>query len=177
MTRKLTRFLRRFRRCEDGNATVEFVIVFPAIVGVMLAAVELTFMTLNHAMLERAVDIVVRDLRLNTGSNPGHDQLKVDICEKAVFIRNCSTNLKLEMIRQDPYVGITIPLQPDCTDLSEEVRPVRQFENGQANELMVLRACAKINPIFPSSTLGATLANAEGQYALTAMSVFVQEPL
>lgn len=177
MTRKLAKFLRRFRKCEDGNATVEFVIVFPAIVGVMLAAVELTFMTLNHAMLERAVDIVVRDLRLNTGSNPAHDVLKQRICDKAVFIRNCSTNLKLEMVRQDPFAGITLPAVPDCTDLSEEVKPVRQFENGQANELMVLRACAKINPIFPSSTLGATLANDEGQYALTAMSVFVQEPL
>lgn len=177
MKRRLSNFLRRFRRGEDGNATVEFVIVFPAVIGVMLAGVELTFMTLNHAMLERAVDVVVRDLRLNTGSNPSHNELKSRICEKAVFIRGCSTNLKLEMIRQDPFAGITLPADPDCTDLSAEVRPVRNFENGQANELMVLRACAKIDPIFPTSTLGATLANDEGQYSLTAMSVFVQEPL
>lgn len=177
MTFRIRPFLRRFRRREDGNATVEFVLVFPVIMGVLLAGIEMAFMTLNQSLLERGVDLVVRDLRLGTGTAPQHDELKLKICEAAAFIRDCDTNLKLEMIRQDPYAGISIDADADCTDLSEEVRPVRNFENGQSNELMVLRACAKVNPIFPTATLGRTVANSEGQYALTAMSVFVQEPL
>lgn len=177
MIGKLVSALRSFRNREDGTATVEFVIVFPAFMALMLSGVELAFVTLNHATLERAVDQTVRDIRLNTGVVLNHDTIKKSICERAMFIRNCENSLKLEMISQDPFAAVTIPAEPDCTDLSEEPRPVRNFENGQENQLMVLRACAKINPVFPTSTMGKALANLEGQYALTATTVFVQEPI
>lgn len=177
MIQKLTFMFAGFRRKEDGNATVEFVIVFPALMFLMLSGIELAFVTLKHAQLERAVDMTVRDIRLNTGVDLQHDQLKTLICERASFISNCTENMKLEMISQDPFTAVSIPADPDCTDLSEEVRPVRTFHNGQANELMVLRACAKINPVFPTSAMGKALANADGQYALTATTVFVQEPI
>lgn len=51
------------------------------------------------------------------------------------------------------------------------------FENGQDNELMILRACVKIDPIFPTTGLGANIPkDGYGQYSLIATSVFVQEP-
>ncbi|TMV08036.1 pilus assembly protein [Ruegeria sediminis] len=178
MIRHILKATRRFARKENGTATVEFVMVYPAIIALMLSGVELGFVVLHHAMLERAVDLTVRDIRLGTGTNPKHDELKDTICERAIFINDCKANLRLEMIRQDPFAAITIPEEPDCTDTSEEVKPVRTFVNGQSNELMVLRACAKINPIFPTSILGAQLSdNTDGQYALTATTAFVQEPL
>ncbi|WP_170604395.1 TadE/TadG family type IV pilus assembly protein [Ruegeria arenilitoris] len=169
--------LARLCRKEDGNATVEFVIVFPAIMFLVLSGLELAFVTLRHAQLERAVDLTVRDIRLNTGTSPQHDEIKALICDRAIFINNCAANLRLEMIRQDPFATVTVPTDPDCTDLAEVARPVRTFENGLENELMVLRACAKINPVFPTSAMGRALVNEEGQYALTATTVFVQEPL
>ncbi|KUJ80565.1 pilus assembly protein TadE [Ruegeria marisrubri] len=177
MIKGLISNLQRFRRRENGTATIEFVIVFPAFMFLVLSGVELALMTLKHAQLERAVDLTVRDIRLNTGANMQHDDIKRFICDRATFISDCSANMRLEMVRQDPFAQVTIPAEPDCTDLSEEVRPVRAFHNGQENELMVLRACAKINPVFPTSAMGKALANAEGQYALTATTVFVQEPI
>ncbi|WP_425044005.1 TadE/TadG family type IV pilus assembly protein [Primorskyibacter sp. S87] len=177
MIRRIASFARRFRRDETGTATIEFVIVFPGLMVLMLSGIELAFVSLNHAMLERAVDLTVRDIRLSTGAVQQHDELKTTICDRAGFIRDCNSNLKLEMIRLDPFVGVALPDEPDCTDTSEEVKPVRSFENGQSNELMVLRACAKINPVFPTTGLGKTLGdNVDGQYALTATTVFVQEP-
>lgn len=179
MIRRLTSVLKRFRKQEDGTATVEFVIVFPAFMVLLLSGIELSFVTLHHAMLERAVDITVRDIRLGTGTNPQHDQIKELICERAIFLENddCHDTLKLEMIQLDPFEGVSIPADPDCTDTSEEVKPVRNFVNGQSNELMVLRACAKLEPVFPTTGLGKKLGdNADGQYALVATSVFVQEP-
>ena len=80
------------------------------------------------------------------------------------------------MIVQDAFAGIHLPEEPDCTDLSEEAKPVRDFSNGTENQLMILRACAKIDPLFPTSTMGRTLANDGGQIRLTALSAFVQEP-
>nr|WP_170397600.1 TadE/TadG family type IV pilus assembly protein [Ruegeria arenilitoris] len=176
MMRRSISALARFRRHEYGNVTVEFALVFPAILFLVLSGVELGFVTLKHAQLERAVDLTVRDIRLNTGVSPQHDEIKALICSRAGFISNCETNVRLEMIRQDPFAAITVPTVPDCTDLSEVARPVRTFQNGLENELMVLRACAKINPIFPTSAMSKALVNEEGQYALTATTVFVQEP-
>ncbi len=177
MSTRLPRLLRRFLRSEDGNATIEFAITFPAMLFLLLSAIELGFVTLDHAMLERALDMTVRDIRLGTGTAPQHDQLKADICARAGFIKNCSQNLKLEMIQVDPRNWSSLPGDPDCTDQSKPVAPVRSFVNGQENELMILRACAKITPIFPTVGLGKNMQkDAAGQYSLVSIAAFVQEP-
>lgn len=177
MIRRMAATLRRFWRAEDGNATIEFAITFPAVITIMLSGLELGFVTLQHAMLERAMDMTVREIRLGTGTAPQHDQIKDMICARAAFINNCSSSLRLEMIQVDPRAWTTIDPNPDCTDKSEEVQPVRNFVNGQENALMILRACAKINPVFPTTGLGKNMAkDSYGQYALTSTTVFVQEP-
>lgn len=176
MTR-MFRILRRFRRSQSGSATIEFVLVFPAILTIMLSGIELGFVTLQHAMLERAMDITVRDIRLGTGSAPQHDEIRDLICDRAGFISNCQDNLRLEMVQVDPRAWAGVSEDPDCTDRTEEVSPVRNFINGQENELMILRACARIDPVFPTTGLGKNLAEGPGgQYALVATSAFVQEP-
>lgn len=170
-------FLRRFRRSEQGSATIEFAITFPAMMFVLLSGIELAFVTLQHSMLERAVDITVRDIRLGTGSAPQHDEIKDMICETSGFIKNCGSSLRLEMIQLDPFNWVDIPASVDCTDKSEDVSPVRAFVNGLDNELMFLRACVKIDPVFPTTGLGKSMSkDGAGQYALVSMSAFVQEP-
>jgi hypothetical protein len=166
-----------FLRAEDGTATVEFAITFPAMLFFMLSGIELGFVTLHHASLERAVDMTVRGIRLDTGAAPQHNEIKDLICARAGFIENCQSNLRLEMVQVDPYNWSGIAAEADCTDQSEEVAPVRNFVNGQSNELMILRACAKIDPVFPTTGLGQNMVkDAAGQYALVSTSAFVQEP-
>lgn len=171
-------FLMHFRHCENGNATVEFAIVFPAMIAMLLAGAELGMVSLRHSMLERAMELTVRDIRLGTGDAPQHDQIKTAICGRATFIENCSSNLRLEMVRVDPRNWKGINNNPDCTDKSENAKPVRNFNNqAQANDMMILRACAKITPIFPTTGLGkSVIKDAAGQFALVSMSAFVQEP-
>lgn len=177
MISSLRHKLRRFKESEQGSATVEFAITFPAMLFILLSGIELGFVNLHHAMLERAVDLTVRDIRLGTGSAPQHDEIKDMICSRAAFIDNCSDNLRLEMIQVDPRAWVAIPVEADCTDRTEEVAPVRSFVNGLDNELMILRACVKIDPKFPTSGLGAELAQGSGgQYALISTTAFVQEP-
>ncbi|CAD0183425.1 Flp pilus assembly protein TadG [Ruegeria sp. THAF57] len=176
MSMKALAKLLKFRRSESGSVTVEFVLIFPAFLFFILSAVEYSLVTLQQAMLERAVDQSVRDIRLGTGSNLTHDQIKDSICNKSIMVRECGKNLRLEMIIQNAFVGVDLPPAPDCTDNSEEVKPVRQFKQGQSNELMILRACAKIDPVFPTSAMGRALSDETGQIALTATTAFVQEP-
>lgn len=174
---KAIRKLRRFKRSETGMASFEFMIIFPAYTYLILSSAELSMLTAQHMMLERAVDETVREIRLNTGQEFDHDTIKDTICERSFFINNCSNNLRLEMIQQSAFQPLSLDEEPDCTDKSEEVNPVRNFISGQSNELMVLRACAKIDPVFPTSKMAEGIVDAHGQYALTATSAFVQEPL
>lgn len=177
MIRLLAKSLGRFRRCEDGSATIEFAITFPAMLFLLLSGIEMGFVSLQHSMLERAMDQTVRDIRLGTGTAPQYDEIKDRLCERAGFIDNCGENLRLEMIQVDPRNWTAINPQPDCTDQSEEVAPVRAFTNGLENELMFLRACAKIDPVFPTTGLGKNMVkDGAGQYALVSTSAFVQEP-
>jgi TadE-like protein len=167
----------RFSRSEDGSATIEFAITFPAMLFLMLSGVELGMVTLHHSMLERALDMTVRDIRLGTGTAPQHDEIKTMICARAGFIDNCNDNLRLEMIQVDPRSWTDISTDADCTDQSVEVTPVRSFVNGLENELMFLRACAKFDPVFPTTGLGQNMVkDASGQYSLVSTSAFVQEP-
>ena len=169
--------LSRFSRSEEGSGTVEFAIVFPAMMLFMLSGVELGMITLQHSMLERAMDMTVRDIRLGTGTAPQYDQIKTDICLRAGFIKDCETNLHLEMIQLDPRNWAGLSTTPTCTNQSEQVAPVREFVNGADNELMIMRACAKIDPVFPSTGLGQNVTkDGAGQFSLVSISAFVQEP-
>ncbi len=178
MIRRVSNRAKRFLRREDGNATVEFAITFPAMLMFMLSGIELGIMALNHSGLERAMDLTVRDIRLGTGTAPQHDQIKDLICQRAGFIKNCNSNLRLEMVQVDPRDWIGIDQEATCTDASKEVQPKTVFKNdAKDNELMILRACAKIDPVFPTTGLGKNIKkDGAGQYALVSTSVFVQEP-
>lgn len=178
MSRALIPMLRRFRRSESGHATIEFALVFPAMLFLLLSSVEMGLISLQHSMLERAMDITVRDIRLSTGNAPQHDEIKDLLCERAGFIDNCSQNMMLEMIEVDPRNWSGLSQNAACTDKSEEVAPVVQFKNDAGdNALMILRACAKIDPVFPTAGLGKNLVkDSAGQFALVAVSAFVQEP-
>ena len=178
MIRVLSRSLGRFRRSESGHATIEFALVFPSMLFLLLSGVEMGLVSLQHAMLERAMDITVRDIRLSTGSAPQHDEIKDLLCERAGFISNCEDNMLLEMVEIDPRAWGGISKNDTCTDQSEEVAPVVQFKNDAGdNALMILRACAKIDPVFPTVGLGRNVVkDGAGQFALVAISAFVQEP-
>ncbi|MDQ2089456.1 pilus assembly protein [Marimonas arenosa] len=173
----LARHLRRFRRRDEGTATIEFAILFPAFVMILLSSVEQGMITMQHSMLERGLDVAVRNVRLGTGDAPQHDEIKAQICEYAGVLKNCDTTLRLEMVQVDLRNQVAFDRSADCVDTSEAVQPVRNFVNGRENDLMLLRACVKIDPIFPTTGLGKQLAkDGAGQVALVAMSAFVQEP-
>lgn len=178
MTGIIRRMLRAFGRDEDGNATVEFVLVFPVYLALMVMSLELSMITLRQVMLERGLDIAVRDIRLGTGTAPTHDAIKDRICEEALVINECSSSLRLEMVPSDMRNLVTLGGEVMCTEREEEGAPVLSFTPGQQNQLMFLRACLKYDPIFPAWHLASRMEkDSSGQLAIVSMSAFVQEPL
>ncbi len=191
MIRRLFRRLRLFRRDEEGMATIEFVMWFPIFIMTTYSGVELGIVAYNHANLERALDETIQDVRMNHISkytvNPEegwtHTLLKEIVCDKAGAIPDCFENLALEMTSIDPFKGNPMLsgefVNPFCVDTPEDVRGKKDqmFSPGAANELMVIRACVEIKPLFNGTTLGKLAQrDPDGQYELHATTVFVHEP-
>jgi hypothetical protein len=176
MTRLGTR-LRRFLGKEDGSATVEFVIIFPIFMFLFASCFELGTVMLRQTMLDRGIDMTVRQVRLGAVDPVTHDVLKDMICERAAILPNCNTELKLEMRSTDPRAWAAMPALADCIDQADYNLPVRNFEAGQPNQMMILRACHLFEPYFPTFGMGEFIPRQSGDsYALISTSSYVVEP-
>ncbi|QFT92168.1 TadE-like protein [Roseovarius sp. THAF9] len=177
MIRKFKTALRRLRADESGSASVEFVIIFPIYLSFIMMSIELGFVTMRHTLLERGLDIAVREVRLGTGTAPQHDEIKDLVCDNAVMVLNCKEKLRLEMRPANIFALQTLDTTADCTDKAEPAKPVRTFTPGVANQLMLMRACYKYEPFFPEEFLGSALEkDGSGEASIISMTAFVQEP-
>lgn len=167
----------RFAKDESGVITVDFVIVMSALALILGGSVEMGYMNVRHGMLERGLDMTVRDIRLSTGNVPDYADLRASICDRASIIGNCEENLRLEMKVVDPRDFSPIPNSADCQNAVEVPRPLRNFQSGDDNEMMLIRACLMFQPLFPTTGLAAHMPkDGDGYIPMVATSAFVQEP-
>jgi hypothetical protein len=135
-------------------------------------------MTVRHVMLERATDIVIRDLRLGRGMAPTHDELKSQICNLAGIIPDCGTALHIELETVSKANWTYRTGQVQCVDRDEEIEPALNYVQGSPpNELMLVTVCVVVEPMVPTTGFGLSLPRVNSSdYALIAMSAFVNEP-
>lgn len=162
---------------EDGNITVDFVLIFPMFVMMLLMSFEAGMVMSRQVMLERALDIAVRDLRLGVDPTPTHDEVRQDVCNLATLMPSCLADLKLEMRPVNRNTWNVLAPTLDCIDRDEVLEPNKTFQPGAVNQLMLIRACAVFDPFFPTTRWGLRLPrDSSGGYQLAAMSGFVNEP-
>ena len=179
MTRKMSfkSFAKRWLGDETGAVVADFAIMLPIFVMFLLSSVEMGFLSFRQTMLERGLDLAVRDLRLGLIPDPSHATVKEDICRYSGFLPDCEESLRLEMQPVNLRAYTSLESDVDCIDKSEDIEPVRSFIPGGANELMVLRACIQVAPIFPSVGLGDQIAkDGNGDVSLVSVTAFVNEP-
>lgn len=180
-----------FKRRQDGNATIEFVFLFPLFMAIFLMGFESGYYMVRNVMLERAVDISVRDIRLGNGRVPEFAAVKESICENAIIFPKCDETIHVYMeevaIAPGAIAAVTGPVR--CVNRFSEDP---QFDNtdynvGTSNTMMVVQVCAVVSPFFPTTGLGLGLQNADlgvqgenntngGMMAITATTAFVNEP-
>lgn len=180
--RHIETMLRRFKDCENGVVTVEFVIIFPVFFAFFLMTFESGMVSLRHFALERAVDVAVRDVRIGAIPVPSQDSLRTRICSYAGLLPDCENQLQIEMIRRDLRNWVNVPTEVRCIDRGAAVQPVVNFTTINNNELIFLRACIRLDPVMPTTGLGRTIVEANsgsaagGSYALVTTTAFVVEP-
>ncbi len=175
MFAKLLRIPSRFRKDRDGAASVEFVLVAPVYFALMFSMFEAGWLMTQSMMLERALDVTVRDLRLGLQNDTSHDNFKDIICEKASIITDCRDNVLLELV---PIASSAdVPTETVCRDRASNVEPVVTFNPGSRSEIMYMRACVVIDPLVPGMGLGLHLPLDEtGGFALVSYAAFMNEP-
>jgi Flp pilus assembly protein TadG len=180
---QLLKKYRAFRDDEKGLIALEFVVLFPVFLIFLMSAIELSMITVRQTMLDRGLDMTMREVRIGTEQNYTHDQVRDRICEGAVVFDDCNKLLRLEMIHSDPRDYTPLPNIVDCVvvlnegEHDETLNPVREFTNGQANQFMIVRACILYEPSFPTSLMALVRQrDAAGRSALVAVSSFTQEP-
>ncbi len=178
MIQPVHKFLRRFRRDEDGAALlIEFAIFVPLLFSVFLMAIEMGIYSMRQMYLDCGLDIAVRYVRLNTNRTFTHNEIKQLICDNSGWLENCDETLRLEMTTVDPRAFTRFDPEVDCVDTSQPAKPVRGFTLGEANQMMMLRACVRFNPVYPTTGLGREFEkDGTGRAKMVSIAAFVQEP-
>jgi len=196
---KLTSFrdaIRRHNRDESGVTSTEFTITATLFVIILFWTIETGFIMVRWVMLERAVDIATRDLRINglpedlkdadgnVSNETAHNYIRDMICSETAVINDCENVLFLELSSIDSGAGVIPSTGVKCRDRSGPVDPatdlptvnVGERNKADAKDLMYLRACVVVDPILPANYAMPLPLDATGGVALIVDSAYVNEP-
>jgi hypothetical protein len=169
--------LMRFAREEDGTSTIEFLFVFPVIFTTFIATFESGFYTLRFVMLDRALDMTVRELRLGIIAAPAMANIKQSICSKGQLFGDCENALTLDLTPINTSTWVFPTGSTECRDRGVAPKPVVEPNLGIENQIMLIRVCIASNPLFPTAAVAANMVQSSvGDYFITAVSAFVNEP-
>lgn len=180
LTRRLRVILATTKRAvwaRDGNSTIEFVIWFPFFMLLFFTSFELSIYGMRSMLLERAVDLKVRELRLGISRPADAEAFKKALCEETLLLKNCMKEATIDVSRVDsqnwnlPTDGIA------CADRAQEIFPDDIYNAGGGGDLMLLRVCVAKDPFFGTTPFVMGLPrDASGAVMLTAVSTYVNEP-
>ncbi len=176
---RLSAPFRRFVRCEEGGGgVIEFVVMLPLIMFLFMASAEAGIYTARQILLDRAVDLTMRDLGLGNIPNPNHDTIKADICANVPALPECNDNIRVELLPISTTTWNMPTASATCIDRGSAVQPALSFNPGAPNELMLVRVCVVQDAMFPGASIGKGLEEADGQegYRLISVSAFVNQP-
>lgn len=170
--------LRDFARSESGTVTVDFVIVLPIFLTILFSSLEAGMTMTRIVMLDRALDLTVRDLRIGAmGQAPDHDVVRARMCDYMVMVPDCAGSVMLDMqvINRNNWTGFTTATT--CRNRAVEMQLPLTFSQGGSNEIVTVRACAVYDPIFPTTNWGLRLPPDDtGGHQIASMAAFVNEP-
>ncbi|MFC3692937.1 TadE/TadG family type IV pilus assembly protein [Chenggangzhangella methanolivorans] len=168
---------RRFARGRDGVAAIEFGMVGPLFLALVLGTFDVGGLMLQSMLLDRSVDKAVRTVRVQGGvSAVVQDQFKDAVCGgMLLFSTGCAARLTVEMTvikaaSSFPSTGVT------CVSRTAP-KPTVTYNSGARSEMVLARACLNVDPLMPFLGTGLGLPrNASGGFDVVATSGFMNEP-
>jgi len=176
--RRLAAMLRRrIWRDQKGVASLEFVLMVPLVLIIFMSAFEAGLLMTRYIMLERSLDMTMRNLRLGQYPNPTPALIKQEICDRSVVLGNCSSNIRIELQPVSTATWAFPTGRAGCVNRDTGIEPATTFNPGAAHQIMLVRVCIAQDTMFPTTGLGLGLPkDSGGAYGLVATSAFVNEP-
>jgi len=175
--KKLIRRLKGAAFGDEGNATIEFVILFPLIMFIFFSSFEVSIYLTRAVLLDRALDLNVRLLRLGSLEPATSEELKARVCEDALIFADCPNAIMIELTEVSTETWNLPAGNMVCVDRDEDIQPVVEFDFGGLNDLMLVRACTVLDPFFGTTPYVMELpVDDTGGYIVAAASTFVNEP-
>ncbi|MBV1863949.1 MAG: pilus assembly protein [Rhodobacteraceae bacterium] len=170
------RRLRSFARDEQGTSTVEFLIISPVLLASFFWMFEIGYVMIQQMMLDRALDMTVREMRLSDSESFTQNYITSAVCDKALIFADCNESLVLELT--PIATAADIPNSSiSCVNRADSVTPVTSFDTGSRGEVVFLRACMVVDPLLANTTIGIDFTTDEsGGLMLHAKSAFLNEP-
>jgi len=161
---------------QSGATAIEFALIAPLFFAIIFSTFEAGWMVIEATMLDRAVDLAVRDIRIgSTTAAKNQDQIKAAVCKQAFMLPGCDSSIVVEMT--DISSGTLPSSDTPCVDRGSKVSPVVAFSPGQRGSIMYVRACFTTDPITPLLGLALSVPkDGKGGYFLSSSSAFVNEP-
>jgi hypothetical protein len=179
----MTRF-GHFLRDEGGSAIIEYLLVFPMVFTIFTASIESSVYMIKFVMLERSVDITVRNLRLGRYGEISHQNLKKEICANGVLGRDPAKCMNVMKIWMQPVNtgnfamgSTTAPCVDKADDINTGAPPANEFAMGVDNDIMLVRICMKEWPMFPTTGISVKMpTQPDGSVVMIVATTFVNEP-
>ena len=141
---------------ERGGATVEFVLLLPAFLMVFISSVESSVFLVRQVMLERAVDIAVRQVRLDVDSAVTQNQIRHNVCQRARILPDCDANMVIELTEIPMSTYATPDGAAPCVDRRGPTTPDAGYVEKRVGKMVMLRACYAVEPILAQSSFAMT---------------------
>lgn len=168
-------FLRRFLRNRKGATAIEFTLIGPIFLAMLFSMIEVAWLMARMTMVNHAVQVAAKEIY--TGKNVSREDLGAVICDHALLIPNCSTNVNVEAIQMTAFTDIP-DTTAECRDSGDpNFNPVSNYSTGSGGQIVFLRVCMAIELVTPGLGFGASLPTLDnGKFAIVSSTAFLNEP-
>ena len=167
--------LRRYRKSQDGVTAIEFAIVAPPFLALMLAVFEVGIMLFSEYVIEHGVGKAARMIR--TGevqtANMTVSEFKALVCGNLAGYLDCETNLKVDVRKFADFDEVTLP-PPLGADGEFSAGIGGNYDPGAPYEVVVVRVYYAWSLFTPGLTLMDNMS--DGRRLLAAGAAFRNEP-
>ncbi len=126
--------LRAFWRREDGATALEFALVSPCLIILMLSIMEIGVLAFMSASLDNAVQSAARAVRTGQADGPATGPAFEDaICNRimAASMTTCRDKLNISVRRFTSFNNVAA---------AAGTQPAGEFDRGQAGDIMLVKA-------------------------------------
>lgn len=169
----------RFSADQRGAAALEFAIVGPIFLALILSILEAGLLCTRMALLDHAIGRASKVIYIGPadGSTLTQDDIEQSICDEVGrFLSNCEDNVRVELTPISGFGSVPTTDAP-CKDSDLEIEPAASFVRGGSSEIVFMRACLTVPVVTPGLGLGLNLSKTStNKFQMVSSIAFVNEP-